>query len=187
MAFFDFLTGGSDKKRDAKNVAENYKMDLIDRSHELYNDIRGRMGDIAVNPGYSPQEQQGINLAATAPIAGAYGSAQGQLANRAAMTGNATGLIPATEAFARAKARDISQAAVGAQQQIGDKRIQGTQFAAQGLIPLYSPALGAATGLVSEQFQDANKPGFFKSILQQGLGAAGQVLGGGLTKAIPGF
>lgn len=178
MGFFDFLTGNNDDKRRAKTMAKAWQEDLMDRSHEIYNDTRSRMQDIATSPGYSDPEKRDIRMAATAPIAGAYGAAQGQLQNRAALTGNSTGLIPATQAFARAKARDMSMAAAGTAKDIGDKRIQGTQFAAQGLIPMYAPALAGATDVTMGQFGEANKPGWLRSIVTNAAGAVGGALAG---------
>ncbi len=87
---------------------------------------------IAANPGYTAGEAQNLKLAATAPVAGAWGSAAGQVANHASLTGNSAGLAPSEASFARQKARDITTAGYGAAKDIADARIHGTEYATSG-------------------------------------------------------
>lgn len=174
MAFFDFLTGNNNKKRDAKNKmaqqgdaglvqqqqAWNTTMPWLQQNQNqaagLFNPAmtastnatmdsaaggqqaalnaeHAGLMDMWANPGYTAGEQRGIKLAATAPVAGAFGDAAGQLRNQVARTNNSAGFMPALQSFAHAKARDLNLAGVGATQGIADKRIAGQQFAVQGL------------------------------------------------------
>lgn len=180
MAFFDFLTGNSNAKRDIKNKEKDAAAQQQNQSNQTYGQIlpwvqqsqqnasglfnpggvgagnasadsgakhqeeafAGQTGaldsqhnaltDMYAHPGYTAGEQRDLKLSATEPIAGAYGSAAGQVGHHAALTGNSMGLIPAQAQFARAKARDVSMAAHGASRDIADARVHGQEFATTG-------------------------------------------------------
>lgn len=248
MAFFDWLTGNSDEKRNEKNRAKDLQSNLNTQQNQTFNtampwigqaqenisglfnpdafysnnaildkSLENQQGSLdqakrgyeqmAATPGYTAEEGRNIKLGATAPVAGAYGSAAGQVANRAALTGNSMGLIPAQAELARAKAREISQAATGAEAGIANQRIAGTQHAlaglgnvssgyaqmgntaldrgdsersnaVAGLVPaqtaqgFYSPAVGNATNLTSQQYQHGTSPGGLGNWLGQNIGGA---------------
>lgn len=90
---------------------------------------RGMINGIAMNPGYSQGEQQGMKIAATNPISAAYSAAAGQTQNRVAATGNSAGFNPAIAGLARARGMDLATSLSQNAQKVGDARRQDTQFA----------------------------------------------------------
>lgn len=158
-------------------------------------------------PGYTPQEQQGMRSATTIPMASAFNTAAYQNSRNAALTGNTGATTAANAQLAREKARMMSGALGGLQQQFGDARRQDTQAGVNAMptfmnsmssafqfpsslrASLYNAnldaqqnALAMQQGAVGAYANRAAQPGFLKQAALTGIqglvGGMGQSLGG---------
>lgn len=102
----------------------------------------GIYGQEAENPGYSDAEKANITQGVQGSLAGAFGAARSQLADRASRTGNAAGYGAAEEQLARDQGQQGAQAMGQLGQTFANARIKGQENAAQGLGGIGGEQLG---------------------------------------------
>lgn len=85
---------------------------------------------LQAHPGYSQQEQQGMKMASTAPIAGSYRAAGEEAKRAAAVRGGSPGLAPTLMALAGKRGQDISSVQGGLQEKFGNARREDEAAAA---------------------------------------------------------
>lgn len=124
----------------------DYVTHAADMTRGVMDQYANKLSGLFSNPGYTPQEKQGMGNAAVAPITSAYGTAQYQNNAGAARSGNAGASMANNAALARSKGRDMSTALSGLQGKFADARIAGMNkaFDASNLPVSYSQ--GALAG-----------------------------------------
>lgn len=137
------------------------------------------------NPGYTPQQIQQQTVAAQTPIAGQAATAQNQLKQRAAATGNTAGMVAGQDAAARTSGQQQSDAALGVQTNAANVALQQRMQAFQGQSGLYGTASGSAGNLYGNATQSMiARPSVLQDIGQT-VGIAGNLLS--LGKGVKSF
>lgn len=175
------MARGSNTAQASANQATQNSDALTGNANGIYSTLLPQLETEAANPqGYSPSTIAGMNTAAQQSAGGATSGASGRGALLAGRTRNAGSAAEAIDSAARTGGQQLSNAALGVQNDNAQLKAREQQQGLQGMEGIYGTdvsgangALGEVAPLVNANTQDENASyGAFTNIINPLLGAA---------------
>lgn len=187
--------GANSRLMQNAGTGQNRSGGLFNQSQDIYGQIDPLLMQEATNPqGYAPGDLAAMNTASQQSLGGSVGGITGQANLQAARTRNAGGYQGAIGSGSRSAQRQLSQNALGIQQQNANLKEAQKQQALSSLQQLYGVDTGAALnylnssnqalGLENQGSALANQDfwrsvGGIENLMKTGTNAATTALGGG--------